>query len=109
MVGTADEYSCEDVEHLLDDFLDGELSRAQIERVERHLANCAPCAGGRSFEADVLGQLKDHLRAIKAPMRLVDRVEKAMREVRDTEEVGPDTGADLRPWKLRRGDGSAGA
>jgi anti-sigma factor (TIGR02949 family) len=90
MVGNANGYTCEDVEGLLDDFLDGELAPWQKEKIEEHLAECGSCAGGQSFEAEVLVQLKDRLRATKAPAELVDKVERVMREVKEGEEAPGD-------------------
>ncbi len=37
--------SCQDLEQLLDDFVDGEATPDERRRVEQHLADCAPCRG----------------------------------------------------------------
>jgi len=37
--------SCQDLEQLLDDFVDGEATPDERRRVEQHLADCSPCRG----------------------------------------------------------------
>lgn len=82
MSQTDDEYTCEDVGSLLDDFLDGELSLEQIRGIEKHLAECPPCAGERTFEAGVLAELKEQLRGVSAPPSLVEKVDALIRETK---------------------------
>lgn len=67
--------TCSDVEALLDDYLDGELSVADIERVDEHLAVCGSCSEERSFEASVLAELKCRLREVTPPPDLVTKVD----------------------------------
>ena len=37
--------SCQDLEHLLDDFVDGETTPDERRQVDQHLAECSECRG----------------------------------------------------------------
>lgn len=67
--------TCSDVEALLDDYLDGELSVADTESVDEHLALCASCSEERSFEESLLAELKCRLREVTPPPDLVTKVD----------------------------------
>ncbi len=69
-----DRYTCEEVFRRLNDYLDRELSPAEMALVKEHLETCAQCASEHSFEASVLQELKSKLHRIDVPQSLVDRV-----------------------------------
>lgn len=74
MTGPIGPYSCEDVFLRLDDFLDRELSDAEMRLVRDHLETCAQCASEHRFEAKVLDDVRAKLHRIQAPRSLLDRV-----------------------------------
>ena len=76
-------YRCDDVFARLDDYLDRELSPAEMERVREHLDACAECAREHRFEAGVLDGIKAKLRHLQAPDQLVRRVAKLLEDERD--------------------------
>src|SRR6266496_3515153 len=63
-MNAVDRYSCEEVFRRLNDYLDRELSPAEMALVQEHLDTCAQCAGEHAFEASVLRELKAKLRRI---------------------------------------------
>lgn len=74
-MGTLDRYTCEQVFHLLDDYVDRELAPDEITRVEEHLATCVQCARESRFEHNLLEGLKSKIRQIEVPRSAVERVE----------------------------------
>lgn len=74
-MGALDRYTCEQVFHLLDDYIDRELAPDEITRVEEHLATCAQCARESRFEHSLLEGLKSKIRQIEVPRSAVERVE----------------------------------
>lgn len=74
-MGALDRYTCEQVFHLLDDYVDRELAPDEITRVEEHLATCAQCACELRFEHSLLEGLKSKIRQIEVPRSAVERVE----------------------------------
>lgn len=74
-MGALDRYTCEQVFHLLDDYVDRELAPDEITRVEEHLATCAQCARESRFEHSLLEGLKSKIRQIEVPPSAVERVE----------------------------------
>lgn len=69
-----DRYTCEEVFRRLNDYLDRELSAAEMALVREHLETCAQCASEHAFEDSVLRELKSKLRRIDLPQSLVDKV-----------------------------------
>ncbi len=67
-------YSCEETFRRMDDFLDRELSAAEVALVREHLAVCEECAHEYAFERSVLDSLRDRLRRVAVPSALVQRV-----------------------------------
>jgi len=70
--------TCAEVFARLDDYVDRELSVAEQQQVEAHLAVCAACTREYRFEASVLEALKAKLRRIAVPPGLVARVTAAL-------------------------------
>jgi len=73
-MSAVDRYTCEEVFRRLNDYLDRELSAAEMTMVKEHLDTCAHCASEYAFEDGVLRELKDKLRRIDLPQSLVDKV-----------------------------------
>jgi anti-sigma factor (TIGR02949 family) len=69
-----DRYTCEEMLRRLDDYLDRELSPAEIQRVEHHLHDCEACAREFGFEASVIRAVRTKLREVEVPATLLDRV-----------------------------------
>ncbi len=74
-----DRYTCEQVFHLLDDYVDRELTPDEIACVEQHLATCAQCASESRFEHSLVEGLKEKIRQIDAPRSAVEKVEAVLR------------------------------
>lgn len=70
-----DRYTCEEVVRRLNDYLDRELSAAEMTMMQEHLDTCAQCASEYAFEVSVLDELKRKLRRIEVPQSLVDKVD----------------------------------
>ena len=79
-MSTVDRYTCEEVVRRLSDYLDRELSAAEMTMVQEHLDTCAQCASEYAFEARVLAELKRKLRRIDLPQSLVDQVDAILAE-----------------------------
>jgi anti-sigma factor (TIGR02949 family) len=73
-MSAVDRYTCEEVFLRLNDYLDRELSPAEMAMVKEHLDRCAQCASEHAFEESVLRELKHKLRRIDLPQSLVDKV-----------------------------------
>ena len=73
-MSAVDRYTCEEVFRRLNDYLDRELSPAEMAMVKEHLETCAQCASEHAFEESVLRELKNKLRRIDLPQSLVDKV-----------------------------------
>ena len=93
MMGPLDRYTCEQVLHALDSYVDRELSPEEAERVEQHLATCVECAMEARFERSLLDGLKEKIRNIAVPASAVQRVE-AVLERASKVEPPPDTSED---------------
>ncbi len=75
-------FTCDDVFRRLDDYLDRELSEAEMRLVAEHLDTCAQCAQEHRFEARVLDSIKGKLGKIKAPDLLLKRISKVLDDER---------------------------
>lgn len=75
--------TCQEVFRRLDDYLDRELTEAEMTQVRDHLETCALCAREHRFEARVIDDVKAKLGRIKAPERLLQRVAKALEAERN--------------------------
>lgn len=69
-----DRYTCEEAFLRLDDYLDCELPRDQMDCVRRHLETCAMCASEFEFEQTVIDDVRGKLRRIRAPRDLMLRI-----------------------------------
>lgn len=74
-MGALDRYTCEQVFHLLDAYIDRELTPEEIEQVERHLATCAQCARESRFEQRLVEGLKSKIRQIEVPSSVIERLQ----------------------------------
>lgn len=84
-----DRYTCEQVYHLLDDYVDRELTAAEVERVEQHLAACAECASESRFERTLVEGLRKKLRHIEIPPSVFEKFDTVL------EGFGRDGNADV--------------
>ncbi|MFN0152222.1 MAG: anti-sigma factor family protein [bacterium] len=66
--------TCDDVFARLDDFLDRQLSAAEMDAVRIHLERCAECANEYAFEGRVLEDLRAKLRRVRVPERLSEAI-----------------------------------
>ena len=66
--------TCMEVFNRLDDYLDRNLSDAEIALVARHLDECLVCASEYRFEATMLEGLKTRLRRIEVPPHLLSSI-----------------------------------
>lgn len=101
-MGALDRYTCEQVFHLLDDYVDRELAPDEITRVEEHLATCAQCARESRFEHRLLEGLKSKIRQIEVPPSAVEKVEAVLE--RNSETGGGDISAAGDPGVTERGE-----
>jgi anti-sigma factor (TIGR02949 family) len=67
-------YTCEETFRRLDDYLDRELGREEMDLVHEHLETCAVCAQEFGFEASVINNVKRKLRQIDLPEDLQARL-----------------------------------
>ena len=74
-----DRLTCQEAFERLDDYLDRELSPAEMTLVRAHLETCAICAAEYEFEARVLDQLRATLRRIDVPGAVVEKVRAVLR------------------------------
>ncbi len=75
-------FTCDDVVRHLDDYLDRELSEAEMRLVAEHLDTCAQCAREHRFEARVLDSIRGKLGKIKVPDLLLKRISMVLDEER---------------------------
>lgn len=66
--------SCAQVFARLDDYVDRELSPADLAEIERHLEICAVCASEFRLEGELLRTLRDKVRRIAVPRGFESRV-----------------------------------
>lgn len=79
-------FSCEETFRRLDDFLDRELSAAEIQSVEAHLGACEMCMREFRFEAGVLRGVREKLPRLSAPPDLLARISARIARVADETE-----------------------
>ena len=75
-----DRYTCLETVRRLDDYLDRELSSAEMHEVERHLEVCDRCLTRFQFEGAVLEDLRLKLRRVAVPETLEARLRQALRD-----------------------------
>lgn len=66
--------TCEQTFAHLDDYLDRELSPAELEQVEEHLHICDVCASEFRIEQEVLEDIRTKVRRIRMPAELLARI-----------------------------------
>lgn len=70
--------TCAEIRDLLGNYMDGELTDAMMQRIEKHLIRCAGCA----YEARSIEQARDLLRqGVDAPMMSEALGERILRQV----------------------------
>lgn len=79
---TLDRYTCKEVLRRLNDYLDRELTSAEMRMVEVHLATCTACASEHRFEAAVIDEVRRKLRRIDVPASVIDKVTGALDRAR---------------------------
>ncbi|MEO6461951.1 MAG: zf-HC2 domain-containing protein [Candidatus Eisenbacteria bacterium] len=70
----SDPLPCEEVFRRLDDYLDRELTPAEMEQVKEHLERCAVCAGEFRFDETVLRLVRARLSRVQAPPGLLGAI-----------------------------------
>lgn len=81
-----DRYTCDEALRRLEDYVDRELTREEMEMVQAHLDTCAACTGQFVFEADLLASIRDKLRRINLPGDLRERISRRLEQERRAEE-----------------------
>ena len=71
-------YCCKEAFKRIDDYLDRELTPAEMELVKNHLEACAHCASEFKFEGDVIQSLKEKLLHIDLPCDLLEKIRSAL-------------------------------
>lgn len=79
-----DRLTCEEMFRRLDDFLDRELTPAEMQQVKEHLENCARCASEYQFDETVLRQVRERLARVQAPPGLLDSIRARLEKPSDT-------------------------
>jgi mycothiol system anti-sigma-R factor len=82
-------YTCEQVFARLDDFLDRELSAAEMRLVQEHLDTCATCAREHRFEAALIRDVRQKVTRIDVPPGLLVRISERLRAAAGSVDVDP--------------------
>ena len=69
-----DHLTCDETFHLLDDYLDRELTADEQRLVEAHLKVCVACAQDFNFESAVLAQIRNKIERIDLPDGLMAKI-----------------------------------
>ncbi len=72
--------NCEQTFARLDDYLDRELTPAELAEVAQHLERCVVCAGEFGVEARLLEEIRLKLRRVRAPAELMAKIEARLRQ-----------------------------
>jgi anti-sigma factor (TIGR02949 family) len=75
-----DRFTCEEAFRRLDDYLDRELSAAEMATVREHLETCAVCTREFAYEAGVLGEVRSKLQRVDVPPDLLARIARRLAE-----------------------------
>lgn len=70
--------NCEKIYERLQDFLDRELTAAEIEEVKTHISHCPPCGDEFRFEESVLRHVKRCMGDAPCPEELLKRIAAAI-------------------------------
>jgi len=71
-------YNCHETLDRLDDYVDRELSRRELQLVERHLKICRQCSRKFVFEAALLREMKLKIARLELPANLMTRISLAL-------------------------------
>jgi len=74
------ELDCNETFARLDDYLDRELSPAEIAAVERHLERCLMCSGEFETEQALLDNVRRKLQRIRLPAGLSEKIAARLRQ-----------------------------
>ncbi len=88
-----DRFTCEEAFRRLGDYLDGELSPAELRLIEEHLEVCAACTREFAFERSILEGVRAKLRATSVPNELLDRVASLLAQAPGASRPSPDENA----------------
>jgi anti-sigma factor (TIGR02949 family) len=88
-VNALNRYTCEEAFRRLDDYLDRELSVAEMELIHEHLSICEACAREFEFERSVLDRVGTKLRQFPLPEGLQARVQSIVRRARANDPAKP--------------------
>jgi anti-sigma factor (TIGR02949 family) len=72
---------CHDAFERLCEYLDGALPSEEEEAVRAHLDLCADCLSHFRFEERLLQRIRDKARAVRAPRRLREGIERLLEEL----------------------------
>ncbi|HVM11165.1 MAG TPA: mycothiol system anti-sigma-R factor [Actinomycetota bacterium] len=70
--------SCAEVLAKLETYCDGELSRWDRRRLERHLAACPPCVDRREFRTTLQQVVRDKCARSETPPDLLERIRRSL-------------------------------
>ena len=73
-----DRYNCEQTFRRFNDYLDRELTPAEMAMVREHLEFCERCARELAFEGSVLREVRAKVSRIAAPPDLLARISRAL-------------------------------
>lgn len=71
---SAPRLNCRETFMRLDDYLDRELTAAEMKLVEEHLAQCATCAGEFGVEKELLDGIRARLARLRMPEELKAKI-----------------------------------
>jgi anti-sigma factor (TIGR02949 family) len=73
-----DRYNCEETFRRFDDYLDRELTAAEMELVREHLEHCERCTRELAFEESVLREVRQKVQRVTVPSDLLSRISRAL-------------------------------
>jgi len=72
--------NCDEAFRRFGDYLDRELTPAEMEMLREHLEYCARCARELNFEASVLREIRARARCLPLPATLLERITRVLAE-----------------------------
>lgn len=78
MSGHEHDMSCKEAFARLNDFVDRELTEAEMGLVRQHLGECAGCAREFRLEAGMLTCIRERLSKVAVPPELTERILRAL-------------------------------
>src|SRR5260221_104465 len=73
--------NCEEIAHLMDGYLDGELDALTSQTIEQHLRDCPQCEQAYEVETAMAHAISQAAPYYKAPLELRERIQVSLREV----------------------------